>query len=144
MSNPPQTGLSVFGRAGAESGGWLVRHVTGRKTFQVAGEERHHLMMVDDFQQIRPTDWLPGKRLDPIAAHVFLWATEAGQHRFTFRRVGCTARLHACLSMLESHASGKSCSGFLKKVIGRSQEGVAHQAPAAWGGRLVFPGTARR
>ena len=75
-------------------------------------------MMVDDLQQIRPTDWLPGKRPDPIAVNVFLRPAETGQHQFKFRGVGCTARLHACLSMLESHASGKSCSGFLEEVIG--------------------------
>ena len=53
-------------------------------------------MMVNDFQQIRPTDWLPGKRLDPIAVNVFLRPAETGQHQFKFRGVGCTAR-HSCL-----------------------------------------------
>ena len=89
--------VSLFAAcAGAESGGWLVWHIAGRETFQVAGEERHHLMMVNDLQQIRPTDWLPGQRLDPIAVNVFLRPAETGQHQFKFRGVGCTAR-HSCL-----------------------------------------------
>ena len=115
MSDPPQTGLPVRGRAGAEGGGWLVWHVAGCKTFQVAGEERHNLMVVDNFQQKRPADWLPGKRLDPIAVSVFLRPAETGQHQFKFRGVGCTARLHACLSMLQSYARGKSWARIPKR-----------------------------
>ena len=118
MSKTPQTGFFVCCCAGAESSGWLVWHIAGRKTFQVAGEGGT-TMMVNDFQQIRPTDWLPGERLIRSAS-----TFSCGQRRQASTSSNSGERLyrpiHACLSMLESHASGKSCSGFLKKVIDRS------------------------
>ena len=42
-------------------------------------------MMVDDFKQIRPTDWLPRKRPDPISVDGFLRPAKAGQHKIKFR-----------------------------------------------------------
>ena len=50
-------------------------------------------MVVEDFQQIRPTDWLPGKRPDTIPVDVFLRPAEAGQYKFKFRGKGFPARL---------------------------------------------------
>ena len=42
-------------------------------------------MVVDDFEQIGPTDRLPGKRPDPIAVDGFLRPAKTGQHKIKFR-----------------------------------------------------------
>ncbi len=42
-------------------------------------------MVVEDFQQIRPTDWLPGKRPDTIHVDRFLRPSQASQYKVKFR-----------------------------------------------------------
>jgi hypothetical protein len=42
-------------------------------------------VVVEDFQQIRPTDWLPGNRLDTITVDRFLRPSQASQHKVKFR-----------------------------------------------------------
>ena len=85
MPRCAQAGVRIGYAAGAQSSGLLVWHVAGGEGFKVAGEERDHLMMVDDFEQMRPTDGLLRKGPDTIAVDCFLRPAKAGQHKIKFR-----------------------------------------------------------
>ena len=85
MRGTVQAKVGIGHAAGTQCCGLLVRHVPGREGVKVAREERDHLMMVDDLEQMRPTDWLLRKRPDAIAVDCFLWPAKASQHKIKFR-----------------------------------------------------------
>ena len=55
-----QAAAGVFFGAGAQSSGCFFRYVSAGEGFKVTEEERNHLMVVDDFEQIRPIEGLLG------------------------------------------------------------------------------------
>src|SRR5580700_9283212 len=93
---PPalQAAARVFFRAGAQSSGCFFRYVFAGEGFKVAEEERNHLLVVDDFDQIRPIEWLLGEGLDTSAVNRFLRPAKTGQHQIKFRCVNWLDRLH--------------------------------------------------
>jgi len=130
-----EAGLVVCCPGGTQCCGCLIRRASGRKSLKVAQKQRNHLVVLDDLQQIRPTDRLTGKGPYSITVNRFLRPSQASQHKLKFGWIDWLSLLHWLFPeiMFYARAPAKSCASFL--IAGFSGEGnQGHRLiPGGWG-----------